>query len=145
LDGIPAESSIRTPAVTARASAIAGEPPIRDWVNARLRAAARQPGRLVLDGRDIGTVVFPEARLKVFLTATPESRARRRLLQRGDSLDPATLERETEALAARDAADMARPVAPLRQAPDAIVVDTTRMSFQEQVDVIVGLARARLP
>jgi cytidylate kinase len=144
LDGIAAESAIRTPAVTAGASAIAAVPNIREWVNARLRAAARPCHRLVLDGRDIGTVVFPDAKVKIFLTATPEARAHRRLLQRGEAFDPAAVDRETAALAARDAADATRPVAPLRQAADAIVVDTTRLSFQAQVDAIVAVARQRL-
>ena len=145
LDGLPAESAIRSAAVTAAASAIAGRPAIRAWVNERLRATARHGGRLVLDGRDIGTVVFPQAEVKIFLTASPESRARRRLLQRGDAFDPAAVARETALLAARDAADANRPVAPLRQATDSIVVDTTNLSFQEQVDVIVAVARKRLP
>jgi cytidylate kinase len=145
LDGVPAESAIRTPAVTAAAAAIAAHPAIRAWVNERLRATARHGGRLVLDGRDIGTVVFPEARVKIFLTATAESRARRRLLQRGQPLDPAGVDREAALLAARDAADIERPVAPLRQAADAIQLDTTNLSFQEQVDAIVAIARGRLP
>jgi cytidylate kinase len=131
--------------VTAAVSAIAAVPSVRDWVNDRLRSAARHCHPLVLDGRDIGTVVFPEAVLKVFLTATPEARARRRLQQRGDPVSSQALARETAALAARDAADRARDVAPLRQAADAVVLDTTEMSFEEQVEAIVGLARRRLP
>ncbi len=144
LDGNPAEAAIRTPAVTAAASVIAGQPSIREWVNARLRAVARQGGRVVLDGRDIGTIVFPNAAVKIFLTASAGSRARRRLLQRGEAADPAALDRETAALAARDAADAARPIAPLRQAADAIVVDTTELAFQAQVEAIVGIVRQRL-
>lgn len=145
LDDVPAESRIRTGQVTAGVSAVAAIPAVRDWVNARLRAAARDQLVLVLDGRDIGTVVFPEARAKIYLTATPEARARRRLLQRGDAADQAALARETAALIARDAADAARPVAPLRQALDATAVDTTQLSFDEQVEAIVRIARQRLP
>ena len=96
---------------------------------------------MVVDGRDIGTVVFPDADLKIFLTATPEARAGRRVNQRGQSADPARLEAEAEALAARDQADSSRPVAPLRTAEDAIQLDTTAMRFEEQVETIVELAR----
>lgn len=144
LDGRPAEALIRSEAVTAVVSDVAAVGPLRDWVNNRLRAAASDDWVLVLDGRDIGTVVFPEALLKVFLTATPEARARRRLTQRGEPADPATVAVEAARLAARDAQDASRAVAPLRQAPDARLIDTTALSFQEQVALIVGLARKAL-
>jgi cytidylate kinase len=121
-------------------SRIAALPPLRDWVNTRLRAAATGERILVLDGRDIGTAVFPDASLKVYLIATPEARARRRLAQRGELFDSDSARREATALAARDAADAARPIAPLRRAPDALVVDTTDLSFREQVDQIVAEA-----
>jgi len=100
---------------------------------------------VVVDGRDIGTVVFPDAPVKVFLTASPEERARRRLAQRGSRIDPAELAREAEALAARDHADSTRPVAPLRAAADAVRLDTTDLSLEEQADRVVALARERLP
>ena len=95
-------------------------------------------------GRDIGTVVFPEADLKVFLTASPEARARRRLEQRGETVDAIELARETERLALRDRADASRSVAPLRRADEALEVDTTSLSFPEQVDRIVDAARRAL-
>jgi len=98
-----------------------------------------------VDGRDIGTVVFPEAPLKVFLTAAPDERARRRLLQQGEAWDDAVVARESAALAARDDQDANRAVAPLRPATDAIVMDTTRLTLNEQVDQIVALARTRFP
>ncbi len=144
LDGRPAESVIRTSEVTAAVSAVAAIGPLRDWVNDRLRAAASDDWVLVLDGRDIGTVVFPEAVLKVFLTATPEARARRRLAQRGEDSNERMLALETERLAARDALDAGRAVAPLRQAPEAVLVDTTSLGFQDQVARIVALARKAL-
>ncbi len=140
LDGTPAEPLIRSPEVTAGVSEIAAIGPCRDWVNARLRAAGGGDRVLVLDGRDIGTAVFPDARLKVFLTASPESRARRRLAQRGELFDAQSVARETASLAARDATDSSRPIAPLRQADDAVEVDTTHLTFRAQVDLIVGLA-----
>ena len=144
LDGAPAERLIRTPEVTARVSEIAAMGPCRDWVNIRLRAAAAGDRVLVLDGRDIGTAVFPDARLKVFLTASPASRARRRLAQRGAVFDAQSLAQETSALAIRDALDAGRAMAPLRQAADAVVVDTSNLTFRAQVDIIVALAAKAL-
>lgn len=151
LDGQAAEPRLRTEAVNTRVSSLSAVPEVRDWVNGRLREAARRTEAfggnrplLVLDGRDIGTVVFPDAPLKIFLTATPEARARRRLLQRGLSIDPVRLARESAELAERDRQDRARVIAPLRQAPDAVVLDTTDMPFQRQVDEIAQLARKRL-
>ncbi|HXG45721.1 MAG TPA: (d)CMP kinase [Gemmatimonadales bacterium] len=151
--GVDVEEAIRGARVTARVSELAAIPEVRSWVNARQReAVARHPvgglgglGGVVVDGRDIGTVVFPEAPLKVFLTATPEERARRRLAQRGEALDPERVAAEARRLAARDAVDSSRPVAPLRPAPDAVVLDTTGLSLEETVDRIVALARERLP
>jgi cytidylate kinase len=143
LDGGPAGDVIRSPEVTAAVSAVSAVPEVRDWVNRRLRRLAEGGQAIVLDGRDIGTVVFPDASLKVFLVAAPLARARRRLLQRGAALDPATLAAETARIADRDEADSTRPVAPLAAAPDAVSLDTTNLSFEEQVTCIVELARAR--
>ncbi len=143
LDDKQADAAIRTPEVTRMVSAVSALPEVRDWVNERLRRIARSGRSVVVDGRDIGTVVFPDAELKIFLTASARTRARRRLLQRGDSLDSAALERETAMLAARDEADSHRAVAPLTMAPDAIALDTTGLSFEEQVARIVGLVRGR--
>lgn len=146
LDGRSAEPLLRDPAVNARVSALSARPAIRAWVNARLREAARAAGPviLVLDGRDIGTAVFPDAPLKIFLTATPEARAGRRLRQRGETPSPERIAREAADLAERDRQDRARTTAPLRQAPDAILLDTTGLGFEEQVEAIVALARERL-
>lgn len=151
LDGEVAEPWLRTEAVNARVSSLSAVLEVRDWVNTRLREAARRTSGfggdrplLVLDGRDIGTVVFPDAPVKFFLTATPEARARRRLVQRGLSIDSERLARESAELAERDRQDQARAVAPLRQAPDAIVLDTTDMPFERQVAEIVAVARKRL-
>jgi len=145
LAGRDAEPLLRSAAVNARVSEVSAWPQVRGWVNARLRQAAAEADVLVLDGRDIGTAVFPAAPVKVFLTATPAARARRRLLQRGETPDAAQLEREAARLAERDALDSARAVAPLRQAPDAVLLDTTALDFAAQVGEIVRLARGRLP
>lgn len=144
LDGGPADERIRTPEVTAHVSAVSAVPVVREWVNARLRELARAGVGLVVDGRDIGTVVFPDADLKVFVTATAEARARRRLLQRDGTVDPAAVAAEAERLTARDRADASRAVAPLRRADDALDLDTTALGFEEQVERIVGLAREAL-
>ncbi len=144
LDDAPAEPLIRSSEVTAKVSEIAALGPCRDWVNRRLRDAAAGERVLVLDGRDIGTAVFPDARLKVFLTASPQSRARRRLAQRGNLFDAQSLARETAALAHRDTLDTGRAIAPLRQADDAVVLDTTDLTFRDQVAIIVSLAAKAL-
>ena len=141
LEGEPVDAVIRGADVTARVSAISAVPVIREWINSRLRAMVRAGRDVVVDGRDIGTVVFPDAELKIFLTATPEARAGRRVSQRGNPLDPDGLEAEAAALSARDRADSTRAVAPLKAAPDAVPLDTTTMAFPEQVRFIVELAR----
>jgi cytidylate kinase len=127
--------------VTAHVSAIAAVPVIREWVNVRLRALVRAGQDVVVDGRDIGTVVFPDADLKIFLTASAQARAGRRISQRGMVVQPDHLDAETQALAARDHADSTRAVAPLRPADDAVHLDTTSLDFAEQVRFIVDRAR----
>jgi cytidylate kinase len=141
LEGVPVDVEIRGPQVTAQVSTISAVPVIREWINTRLRATVRAGRDVVVDGRDIGTVVFPDADLKVFLTATPEARAGRRITQRGAEIEPERLEAETNALAARDHADSSRSIAPLRRAEDAVPLDTTSLNFEEQVRFIVDLAR----
>jgi len=144
--GVDVEEAIRSERVTRCVSAVAAIPAVRAWVNARQReAVAQHPSGVVVDGRDIGTVVFPEAPLKVFLTATPDERARRRLSQRGREIGPGEVQRESQALAARDEADTTRPVAPLKPAHDAVLLDSTTLTLEEQVRRVVELARRRLP
>lgn len=132
---------LRTPEVTAAVSAVARVPAVRDWLLAAQRAAGAH-GQLVADGRDMGTVVFPDAGTKIFLTADPVERARRRLGDHGVS-EPseAQLVDERTKLESRDRVDMEREVSPLRPAEDAVHLDTTELSFAEQVDAVVALAR----
>ncbi len=141
LEGEPVDAEIRGPQVTSLVSAVSAVPVVREWINTRLRAMVRAGRDVVVDGRDIGTVVFPDAELKIFLTATPEARAGRRISQRGNPVGAGGLEEEAAALAARDQADSTRPVAPLQAAPDAVPLDTTTMAFPDQVRFIVELAR----
>ena len=137
------DAEIREPEVNANVSVMARVPAVRDWLNRRLRDAATRAD-VVVDGRDIGTVVFPRAELKIFLVADPETRARRRLAERG-TLAPSIDEvaAEVERLLERDRMDSEREVAPLRQAPDAVAIDTSRLDFDAQVEQVVALARAR--
>jgi CMP/dCMP kinase len=141
LEGEPVDAEIRGAEVTARVSAVSAVPVVREWINSRLRAMVRAGRDVVVDGRDIGTVVFPDAELKIFLTASAEARAGRRLSQRGGAVDAGGVEAETAELAARDTADSTRAVAPLVAAPDAVPLDTTAMTFSDQVRFIVELAR----
>jgi len=144
--GVDVAEEIRSERVTRQVSAVAAIPEVRSWVNARQReAAASHPSGVVVDGRDIGTVVFPDAPLKVFLTATSDERARRRLSQRGRAVGADEIRRESQALAARDEADTTRPVAPLKPAADAVLLDSTALTLEEQVREVVELARRRLP
>lgn len=129
------EGELVTPEVTSRVSEVSALPAIREWALGRQRATARH-GSLVTDGRDMGTTVFPDADLKIFLIADPGERARRRLVQKGS--DPTTLtedvlDEERVRIETRDRKDSERSVSPLRPAEDAIVLDTTRLSFEEQV------------
>jgi cytidylate kinase len=120
-------------------------PAVRDWLLEHLRAAAHG-SNVVVDGRDIGTVVFPDAELKIFLVAEPEVRARRRLAEYG--LKRPThdeLAEEVERLLQRDRIDSERAAAPLREPADAVRVDTSNLTFDEQVEEIVTLATARRP
>jgi len=145
--GVDVKEAIRSERVTRHVSAVAAIPEVRTWVNAQQRRAVEggQGRGVVVDGRDIGTVVFPEAPLKIFLTATPDERARRRLSQRGEVVDVELVRRESQALAARDAADSNRRIAPLKPAPDAVLLDTTTLTLEQQVTRVVELARGLFP
>ncbi|PYO93130.1 MAG: (d)CMP kinase [Gemmatimonadetes bacterium] len=149
--GVDVEGAIRSERVTRHVSALAAIPEVRTWVNAQQRRAVEGvkvgggAEGVVVDGRDIGTVVFPEAPLKIFLTATPDERARRRLSQRGEAVDGEVVRRESQALAARDAADSNRRIAPLKPAPDAVLLDTTALTLEQQVARVVELARGLFP
>ena len=146
--GVDVDEVIRSERVTQHVSALAALPEVRAWVNTQQRRAVEGgAGRqgVVVDGRDIGTVVFPEAPLKIFLTATADERARRRLSQRGQDVDLDLVRRESEALAARDAADSNRRIAPLKPAPDAVLLDTTALTLEAQVAHVVELAQQRFP
>jgi cytidylate kinase len=143
LQGNDVTREIRTETAGAAASRVAAMAPVRTALLHRQRAFARPPG-LVADGRDMGTVVFPSAPLKIFLTASAEERARRRhkqLMEKGVTVNLADLSQEIEE---RDRRDSDRPVAPLRPAEDAVVLDSTGLRIDEVVDKVLALARNRL-
>jgi len=139
LDGRPVTEAVRAPEVVALVSAVSAFPELRrvvvqqqrDWV-------ARRGGRAVVEGRDIGTVVFPEAPVKIYLVADAAERARRR------ARDAEAAGQQVEAierdLRARDHADSTREASPLRPAEDAVIIDTTALSVDEVVAIVLGLA-----
>ncbi|WP_425478383.1 (d)CMP kinase [Luteimonas yindakuii] len=140
INDVDATDELRTETAGAAASAIAAIPEVRSALKDRQRAFRQQPG-LVADGRDMGTVIFPDARWKVFLTASAEERADRRykqLIGKGVSVTLAGLLRE---ILARDARDANRPVAPLRPADDAVRIDTTGVGIDEVVARVLAVVR----
>jgi cytidylate kinase len=142
LDGDDVTRRIRTEEAGAGASRVAAWPAVRAALLDRQRAFATPPG-LVADGRDMGTVIFPGAQLKVFLTATAEERAQRRhkqLIEKGSAASLAALSRE---IAERDLRDSTRQVAPLKPAPDAQLLDSTGLSIDVVVERVISLGRER--
>lgn len=142
LEGEDAREAIRAEAVAEGASRVAVHAAVRNALHARQLAFRRMPG-LVADGRDMGTAVFPDARLKVFVTASPEERALRRhkqLIVKGNSVTMESLLRD---IRERDARDAERAASPLVPAPDAVLLDTTNLTIAEAVDRVLELYRAR--
>src|SRR5690606_4731459 len=123
------------------ASRVAAWPEVRAALLERQRAFARPPG-LVADGRDMGTVVFPEADLKIFLTASAEERARRRYKQLKDKGLDVSLPALSREIAERDLRDSTRAVSPLKPAPDAQVIDSTGLSIEQVVDLVLESGRS---
>jgi cytidylate kinase len=138
IDGRAIEEEIRGPNVTDNVSRVAQMRRVRQWVDDKVRAAA-QSRDVVVDGRDIGTVVFPNADLKIFLVADSRERAARRLRQRGTPTSQQMLDDETIRITERDARDAGQTV----PAADSVVIDTTGLTQQEQVEQIVTLAKQR--
>ncbi|GEN26873.1 cytidylate kinase [Halovibrio variabilis] len=142
LEGEDVGSLIRTEQAGERASQVAALPAVRQALLQRQRDFCQAPG-LVADGRDMGTVVFPDATLKIFLTASADERARRRYLQLQEAGVDASLSSLLKEIQARDARDTQRSVAPLKPADDAITLDTTRLSIPEVVDRLTELLAQR--
>lgn len=144
LDGTDVSLRIRTEDAGAGASKVAAHPAVRAALLERQRAFRDAPG-LVADGRDMGSVVFPDARLKVFLTASAEARAERRYKQLIEKGIPANLDGLLLELRERDRRDASRPVAPLVQVADARRLDTTSLSIEAAVDQVLAWHRAVRP
>lgn len=134
---------IRTEAVSMAASAVSALPQVRDFLMETQRGLARR-NNVVMDGRDIGTVVLPDAEVKIFLTAAPEARAKRRALeleQRGQTADFDTILRD---IVLRDEQDRNRPIAPLKQAEDAVLVDTTHLDLEQSLEAMLSVVKERI-
>lgn len=142
LDGHDVGDRLRTEEAGRRASVLAAQPAVRAALLDKQRAFRRPPG-LVADGRDMGTAVFPDAVLKVFLTASPEARAERRYKQLKDKGFGVTLPRLLDEIRERDARDAGRSASPLRPAEDAYSLDTTSLSIPQVVERIADLLRER--
>lgn len=134
IDGVDCTADIRRPEVTAAVSAVAANSDVRAELRRRQQEWAFERGGGVIEGRDIGTVVFPDARLKLYLTASPDVRARRRFDEHGGDL--AEIE---QSIAVRDAKDLSRVDGPLREADGSRTVDTTGLGIDEVLDLIEGL------
>ena len=143
LNGEDVTGLIRTPEVSMATSACSAIPAVRAFL-LQLQRDLAQRNNVLMDGRDIGTVVLPQAQLKIFLTASPEERARRRVHQLegdGQKADYASILRDIQQ---RDYQDSHRETAPLRPAEDSILVDTSHNTFEESVERLVQLVRERL-
>lgn len=142
LEGDDVSRTIRTETVGAGASRVAALPAVRQALLARQQAFREAPG-LVADGRDMGTVVFPDAQLKIFLTASPEIRAERRYRQLLEKGETASLAGLLDEINARDERDMNRSIAPLRPAEDAVLIDSSHMSIENVLETVQAEARKR--
>lgn len=142
IDGHDVTEAIRTPAIDMAAAAVARNVGVRAALVGRQRAMGRDGG-VVMEGRDIGTVVFPAAEVKVYLDASPEERARRRAADPAHTGGPADVAHVAQGMAARDKSDSSRSVSPLMKAADAVYIDTTGVPIDDVVARVVALVRDR--
>ena len=142
LNGEDVSGLIRTPEISLTASAVSALPEVRAFLLEMQRALARRTS-VIMDGRDIGTVVLPDAGLKIFLTASPEARARRRLAELEEKGDAPTFEEVLRDMRERDERDTTRAAAPLRQAEDAVPVDTSELTLEESIAAVCALIEGR--
>ncbi len=144
LNGQDVSAQIRTPEIDMLASCVSAIKAVREAMTGLQRKVAQEAREVVAEGRDMGTVVFPNARCKFFLTASPEERARRRyeeLVQRGETIDKNAVAKEMEK---RDQQDSTRSIAPLKPAPDAVIIDTTHLSIEEVVNKICETVASKI-
>lgn len=143
LDGQDVSDEIRTPTASMMASAVSAKPQVRAFLLEMQRKLARE-NNVVMDGRDIGTVVLPDATVKIYLTASADARAQRRykeLLEKGTNV---TYKEVYDDMVKRDYNDMNREIAPLKQADDAVVADTTECSLEESLDLLLKIIKERI-
>ncbi|MBE7157859.1 MAG: (d)CMP kinase [Rhodospirillales bacterium] len=143
LNGVDVSQRIRQPDVTAAASLVSVYPAIRHWMVEQQRELGAH-GNVVMEGRDIGTVVFPDAQVKIFLDALPETRGDRRFRQTESSGTPERRELVEQELRERDRRDTSRAESPLRPAPDAVILDTTHLTLQEVLSSVEQLVKRAL-
>ena len=143
LNGEDVTDAIRLPEVSRYASQVSAHPAVRAYLLEMQRDLARTHS-VVMDGRDIGTVVLPDAQVKVFLTASPEARAQRRMRELEQRGTPQPFEQVLEDIQQRDYNDIHRAAAPLRQADDAVALDTTELNFQESEEALLCIIRRKL-
>ena len=142
LNGEDVTDAIRLPQISQYASVVSAYPGVRTFLLEMQRDFARK-GSVIMDGRDIGTVVLPQADVKVFLTASPEARARRRCLELEQRGTPEPFDQVLSEIQQRDWDDSHRETAPLRQAEDAVVVDTTELNFEESLAALLTVVRGK--
>ncbi len=140
LDDKDVSDDIRTPTASMMASAVSAKPPVRAFLLDMQRNLAKK-NNVVMDGRDIGTVVLPDAKVKIFLTADVEARAMRRFKELQEKGDNATFDEVLEDMKIRDYNDSHRPIAPLKQADDAVLADTTKLSFDESLELLLNIVK----
>ena len=138
LNGQDVTKEIRLPEISMYASAVSAHPPVRTYLLEMQRQLART-SNVIMDGRDIGTVVLPDATVKVFLTATSEERARRRCLELEQRGTPEPFEKVLKEIEERDWNDSHRAIAPLRQAEDAVLLDTTKLNFEQSEEALLKI------
>lgn len=143
VNGEDVSDRIRTPEVSMAASKVSAIPAVRAFLFDLQQKIARE-NNVIMDGRDIGTVVLPNADLKIFLTASPEARADRRFKELKDKPDAPTYNEVLTDIIKRDRDDSTRAIAPLKQAEDAVLCDTTSLSLEESVDMIIGMIKKLL-
>ena len=142
LNGEDVTDAIRLPQISQYASVVSAYPGVRAFLLEMQRDFARK-GSVIMDGRDIGTVVLPQADVKVFLTASPEARARRRCLELEQRGTPEPFDQVLSEIQQRDWDDSHRETAPLRRAEDAVVVDTTELNFEESLAALLTVVRGK--
>lgn len=143
LNGEDVSREIRMPEISMCASDVSAHAAVRDFLMEMQRKLARE-NRVIMDGRDIGTVVLPEARLKIYLTASPEARAQRRMKELVAKGVETSFEEVLQDIIRRDEQDMNREVAPLRRAEDAVLVDTTEIDFEGSFQLLCSIIRERM-